>query len=350
MIGRVLCVVVVLLTGALAVGTSGAHYVPKPNDEFAYDETISLGNGQGDYAGYTESTVINGSLTVTAVPSDSNVSARYYNADSYQNNMGSSYRWTSSGPFSFSATTFRYVVGTDNQTGYTNPYVWFFMNASLPVGSTFFLLNTQMTLVASSVNYSLETAAGGYVKAIFAEGNGSFERNDVYGEFTATYTWKAYFDPTTGFIIGYAYTEQDSNASGDGFSLTDTLAVTGSSYPLTPGSAPPAPASNSGPSESTWITVGVVLVVVVVIVAIVALLAARARRRPGLPRHSATGQVTYVPPPVGPTPPGIHLTPSGQPAVQQIIVRETVKVNCRYCGNLIDSTAKNCPFCGAART
>jgi rubrerythrin len=44
------------------------------------------------------------------------------------------------------------------------------------------------------------------------------------------------------------------------------------------------------------------------------------------------------------------LTPSGQPAVQQIIIKETVKVNCRYCGSLIDSTAETCPFCGATRS
>jgi len=83
---------------------------------------------------------------------------------------------------------------------------------------------------------------------------------------------------------------------------------------------------------------------------IIALLVARSRRRHPLPQHSGTGQVAYTPPPMGPPPPGIHLTPSGQPAVQQIVIKETVKVNCRYCGNLIDSTAEKCPFCGAART
>jgi hypothetical protein len=350
MIGRILGVVGLLLASGLVVGIAGAHYVPRPNDGFAYDETISLGNGYGDYAGYTESTVINGSVTVNSVLPNGTDSAVYYNANSYQNDLGASYRWTSSGPFSFSADSFLYVRGTDNQTGYTNPYVWFFMNASLPAGATFVLLNTAMTVAASSVNYSLHTAAGDYVKAIFAEGSGSFARNDSYGAFSATYTWKAYFDPTTGFIIGYLYTEQDSNSSGDGFTLTDSLGVTETSYPLTAASGSSSSSSSSGGTTESWATILVVVLVVVVVVVIVALLAARARRRPHLPTHSPTGQVTYVPPPVGPPPPGIRLTPSGQPAVQQIIIRETVKVNCRYCGNLIDSTVANCPFCGAART
>jgi hypothetical protein len=122
--------------------------------------------------------------------------------------------------------------------------------------------------------------------------------------------------------------------------------VTQTSYTLTPGTAP---ASSSGGSDNLWLTLGVILAVVVVIVVVIFVLAARSRRRHPLPKHSGTGQVSYVPPPPGPPPPGIHLTPSGQPAVQQIVIKETVKVNCRFCGALIDSTVDKCPFCGAPR-
>jgi hypothetical protein len=349
MIGRILLLSAIVLLAGPAIGATSAHYSPAPGDAFAYNETAALGNGTGNYTGYSETTAINGSLRVTAILPNGTESAFYYNANSYQNNQGGRQSWTSSGRFTFSARSFLYVNGTDNLTGYVNPYVWFFTNDSLPVGATFYLLNTRMTVVATSYDYALKTAAGTYVTAIFAEGNGSFPRNDAYGVFAATYNWKAYFDPSTGYVIGYRYTEQDKDGVGDGFTVTDTLTVTHTSYPLTAGVAPP-PSSGSGGPGTDWLLIATVLVVVVLILGVVALAVSRSRRKRALPRHSATGQVTFAPPPIGPPPPGIHLTPSGQPGVQQIIIKETVKVNCRYCGSLIDSTAEKCPFCGATRT
>ncbi|HEY1197474.1 MAG TPA: zinc ribbon domain-containing protein [Thermoplasmata archaeon] len=352
MIGRVLVLSALLLLVGLSAGAAGAHYTSAPVDQFAYNETIVLSNGVGtDYNGYTESTLINGSLAVTAVLPNGLDSAFYYNANSYQNNTGGQYSWTSSGTFTFSPQTRLYVNGTDNLTGYSNPFVWFFMDNSLPVGETFYILNTGMTVVSTSYDYALETAAGTYVKAIFTEGNGTYSWNNGFETINATYNWKAYFDTTTGYIIGYVYTEEDTtnNGSGDGFTYTDTLAVTHTSYALTSGVAPP-PSSGSGGQGTDWTLIAVVLVVVVVIVALVALAISRSRRRRPIPKHSATGQVAFASPPVGPPPPGINLTPSGQPAVQQIIIKETVKVNCRYCGSLIDSTAETCPFCGATRS
>jgi hypothetical protein len=227
------------------------------------------------------------------------------------------------------------------------------MNNSLPVGATFFVLNSQMSIVNRSFSYHLGTAAGDWVRTIFAEGNGSYQRDDAYGVFTADYNWKMYFDPTTGYVVGYVYTEHDSDGSGDGFEYSDTLGVARTSYALTPDSQPPPPgngSSTNGSGDTTLILVVVIVVIVVLVIAIVAWAVSRRRRGPSLPRHSSTGQMTYVPPPVGPAPPPIRLTPSGEPMVQQIVVKETVKVNCRYCGALIDSTAEKCPFCGAART
>ncbi|MGA8664271.1 MAG: zinc ribbon domain-containing protein [Thermoplasmata archaeon] len=347
MIGRgALLVVAVLLLG-LSFGTTSAHYPPKAGNQFSYDETILLTNGTGsNYQGYTESQAINGSLWVTGIAPNGTVLAGYYSLDGYQNNQGASNSSTASGDFAFSPTTLLYVNGTDGQTGYTNPHVWFIMDNTLTEGATFYVLNTQMTVVNTSYSYDLGTAAGGYVTTIYSQGSGSYERNDAYGILTATFTWKMYFDPSTGYIVGYSYVEQDSNSTGNGFTWTDSLQVTHTSYALTPGSAPP---SSSGGSSNNDLLLAIVAVVIIAIV-IVVIAIALSRRRPSLPRHSGTGQVSYTAAPLGPPPPGIHLTPSGQPAVQQIIVKETVKVNCRYCGALIDTTAEKCPFCGAART
>jgi hypothetical protein len=349
MIGRIVLLSALFLLAGAAVGISSAHYTPAPGDQFAYNETVVVGSGTGNYSGYTESTVINGSLGVTAVLPNGTESAVYYNANFYENNQGTEESWTSAGKFTFSAQTFHYVSGTDNQTGYVNPYVWFFMNNSLAGGSYFYLLNTRMQIVSSDYAFALDTAAGTNVKTVFAEGNGTYQRNDSYGMFNAAYNWKTYFDPGTGYIVGYVYTEQDTDGVGDGFTLTDTLSVTHTSYALTPAAGPQAP-SASGGSGTNWTLIAIVVVVVVVIIVVIAYALSRSRRGSSLPQHSATGRVSYTPPPMGPPPPGINLTPSGQPAVQQIIIKETVKVNCRYCGALIDSTAERCPNCGAPRT
>jgi len=346
LIGKVAVLAGAVVLLGLALGGANAHYAPSAHDQFSYAETIVLTNGTGDYQGYSESTGINGTVWVTGIAANGTVLAGYYNLDEYQNNQGASNSSSYSGNFGFSPTTFLYTDGTDGQTGYTNPHVWFFMDNGLSTGAKFNVLNTQMTVENRSYSYHLGTAAGGYVTTLFAQGTGSYERNDTYGLLEATYTWNMYFDPTTGYIVGYSYLEEDSNSSA-AFTWTDTLGVTHTSYPLTQGSA--SSSSTGSSTDGLWLGIALGVVIVIVIV-VIALAISRARRRPSLPRHSSTGQVSYMPPPMGPPPPGIHLTPSGQPAVQQIIVKETVKVNCRYCGGLIDTTAEKCPFCGAART
>jgi len=87
-----------------------------------------------------------------------------------------------------------------------------------------------MTVESSDYNYFLPSENRN-VYAIFAQGDSSYQRNDDYGQFTATYTWKAYFDPVSGYIIGYDYTEHDTNPSA-GFTYTEKLHITQASYPL----------------------------------------------------------------------------------------------------------------------
>jgi hypothetical protein len=112
-----------------------------------------------------------------------------------------------------------------------------------------------------------------------------------------------------------------------------------------------AAGSSASPATEAWLLYAVLAIVVVVLVVVIAIAAARrSRRGPPLPRHSAGGVPRYAAPPMGPAPPPISLAPGDQPRIQQIVVKEVVKVNCRYCGSLIDSTAEKCPFCGATRT
>ncbi len=70
-------------------------------------------------------------------------------------------------------------------------------------------------------------------------------------------------------------------------------------------------------------------------------------------REHSEGTVNFNPvnvdPSPGPDPEPLNLTAS-QPQVQQIVIREVVKVKCQYCGTLMDSTLPKCPNCGAPRT
>jgi hypothetical protein len=167
-----------------------------------------------------------------------------------------------------------------------------------------------------------------------------YQRNDGYGQFAATYTWNAYFDPSAGYIIGYGYVEHDTNSSGSGFTYIEDVYVNSTSYPLTT-----AAASNLGGNSDLMQYIDYIAALVLVTVIIIILVYAFSRRRRRLPKHPSQQQY----PQPGPPPQDIDLTPK-QPPVQQIVIKEVVKVKCRYCGALIDSTAEVCPFCGAPRT
>jgi hypothetical protein len=337
--------IALLLSLALFSVHAFATYVPHQGDYFSYYEVQDVGSGTGDYSGYTEKTIVIGTENVNGVTVDGIVSAHYSYTWNFSSSEGSTDSGGSSGDFTFSSNTFLYVNGTDGQTGYVNPTVWFCMDSSTAEGDTFYLLNTAMTVISKNYSYYLPSE-NRYVYAIFAQGNSNYQRNDEYGQFTATYTWKTYFDPSSGYIIGYDYTEQDTNPSGTGFTYTEKLYINSASYPLTT-----APATN--PNENSDLMKNVVIIAAIVIVIIVIILAIfyAASRRRRLPKHPSQLPV-YKPPSETPPPPppeDINLTPK-QPPVQQIVIKEVVKVKCLYCGALIDSTAEKCPFCGAPRS
>ncbi len=330
--------VVVALVVSFPAPPSG-HYIPRAGDAIYYHETIVVKNGVGTYAGYTENSSYSGSIVITSVLPNGTESASYQSSGTYANNSGGSYPWSESGTFTFSAITFLYVQGTDNQTGYASPRVWFYMNNSLSVGGTFTLLDTSM--VVRSTNYPIPDplASSGSLLTIRANGTGAYARSDAYGNFNATYVWTAYFDPSTGYIVGYDYVEHDTDGSGNGFTYVDTVRE--------------AAAPSSAPAPVPWAVLVVAVVVVVLVIVVVALALARRRARGGLgraplARHGETPPLGA--PPLYGSPPPIRLTPGDQPPVQQIVMKEVVKVPCRFCGTLIDSTATACPKCGAPRT
>lgn len=336
-----------LLSPSVAV----SHYVPHQGDYFNYFETITVDGGAGNYTGYTEHQYVNGTIQVNSIQSGDVAGAFYQYFWSYENNTGGYLSGSSAGNFTFSYDTYHYVSGTDNQVGYYDPYVWFYMNSSLGASAAFYLLNTRMTVISKNFSYHL-LSSNGYVRTIYAQGTGSYPRNDVYGVFTASYTWDTYFDPSTGYIVGYQYTEHDTNPSGDGFTYAEVLYVTATSFSLTPGTQPSSPPAFNL-SSLPLILVG--LAIVLFVVTAVVLRSRSARRRRTLPQHPTRGRTSYPGGGMGGQqsvsqyPPPISLTPK-QPPVQQIVVKEVVKVKCQYCESLIDSTVPRCPFCGAPRS
>ena len=346
-------VALALLAVVPAAHPAATHYLPQADDSFSYGETILINDGTGNYSGYLEHDWINGTETVADAYANGTVLMHYSYAGHWADNQGDSGSIASPSHigYTFSDRSYAYTNGTDNETGYSSPTVWFYIDNALAVDGTFNLLNTPFTVSSTDTAFATPLTSTGYAATIAGAGTGSFDRDDAYGIFSAAYTWHAYFDPTTGYLVGYSYVETDSDGAGDGFTWTDTVAVTHTSYALTPA---PAPSSSPASTPDSWLVAVVVIVVVLLIVGIVIALAlrGRSRRGPALPRHSTGGAVNYAPGPFagGPAPPPVSLTPSGQPVVQQIVMRETVKVNCRYCGTLIDSTATACPNCGAPRT
>lgn len=350
-----------LLVSLVAAASShpASAYVPKAGDAFSYSETITVNNGAGEYQGYTDQTVVSGMEQMDAV-NGSIVSASYNYTLQYSSSQGSSSSGGSGGQFTWSLDNYTYVSGTDDQVGYTPPvYVWFAMNPQTPVGGTFFVLNTEVTVLSQNYSLQLPTEGGKYVQTIEAQGTGSYQRNDSYGVFTASYTWTEYFDPATGYIVGYHYVESDNGqyqGQSGSFTYTDDLYVTNTSYPLTAASGPASLTTTTTASSTTqtvpgipasYVTDLVLVAVVIVILALLVSIAAMSRRRKRagkLPQHS---QAPPGPPPAaGPAPwqSGVDL---GSKPPEQVVIKEVAMVKCKYCGTLIPTTSSTCPYCGA---
>jgi hypothetical protein len=251
-----LFVIALLLIFVLSTGihAGSAFYTPQQGDYFRYIEMTQLVNGTGTYSGYFENTNTTGGETMDSV-SGNTVSANYSFSYVFTNTTGTQ-SGSMSGVYTFSDSTFKYINGTDDETSYggnpfVNPSVWFIINPSLDVGSIFEILNTNMTIKSTDTTFYLPSEAR-YVETIFAQGSGSFQRNDVYGQFSANYIWSAWYDPTTGYIVAYDYIEEDTS-SGASFVYTDTLYVTSSSYSLTTVSTPPTttPATTSSSTSTS---------------------------------------------------------------------------------------------------
>jgi len=318
-------------------------YSPQKGDSFNYSETVTVNNGQGSYSGYSDQTTVTGMEQVDSV-SGSTVSSSYKFTSQFSSSQGSSTSNTVSGAFTWSSGSFTYLNGTDDQVGYAKPtYVWFAIDPSHAVGDSFQVLNTQFTVLSKDYSLQLPTEGDKYVQTIETKGSGQYQRNDSYGVFSASFTWYEYFDPATGYIVGYSYVEQDSGQGQSGsFSYTDNLYVTSTSYPLAAASAPVSSAVAGMAPDFLYLAVVAVLVIIIV----AAYAASRRRRRSTLPKHPYTPQ--QGPPTPSPTPWESKVDLGSKPT-EQVVIRDVAKTNCKFCGTLIPTTVDRCPYCGAPR-
>ena len=322
---------------------SGGERIDLAGSVASAESVVDVNDGQGPtYTGYSDHTDTDGTEKMNTVYSNGTVASHYNYAWTFHDNQGTPTKsGSSAGNFTWSSTSFYYVKGNDSQIGYVSPlHVWYYMDSSHSLGATFYLLNTQMSILNKNYSYQLPSQ-NRYVQSIQAQGRNSYFRNDAYGKFTASYTWTTYFDPSTGYVIGYSWVEQDSGSSGDSFTYTENLYVTTTSYSLATGTAPPPDLSSL-----LYLIVGIGVVVLIIVILVVA--AIYIRRKSHMPEHSY--DYSRVPAPyTPPAPQTINLEPKQQPA-QQVVIREVAKVKCKYCGALVDSTALVCPVCGGPTT
>jgi hypothetical protein len=139
--------------------------------------------------------------------------------------------------------------------------------------------------------------------------------------------------------------EQDNGqyqGQAGSFTYSDNLYVNSTSYNLMTASATTTTTNAVLGGSIQYLGYFAVLLVVVVIVAVAVYAGTKRRgKNESLPKHSLD-----TPPPSTPWESKIDL---GSKPSEQVVIREVAKVNCRYCGTLIPTTADTCPYCGAPR-
>ncbi len=201
-------------------------------DSFSYKIEEFIENGDGEYDGYGERTVGTGHYFIeSAAPG--NTSVRYiwewtYTSDTEPSRTGSAnYR------FRFNPQTREYLWGFDLDQEVGSPaFVWFWIPGGLRLGDRLAILDQNFTV--TSLDAVVWSNWAPY-HAVELATDGSFHRNDDYGDFYATYTDRYYFDRESGFIIAERYTEHDSGTFEGEFASFDwkfNFDVTETSYPL----------------------------------------------------------------------------------------------------------------------
>ena len=133
----------------------------------------------------------------------------------------------------------------------------------------------------------------------------------------------------------------------------DDLYVTSTSYPLIAASAPSGTPSTAS-TNKCWRTFRIrsisrlsCVVVVVLFIVAIAIYCGNKKERQGFPSQALPSSV-YASSSPSSTPFQSEIDLGSKPP-EQVVIRDVAKVNCKYCGTLIPSTADTCPYCGGPR-
>lgn len=283
----------VLLSAAPAVAGP-----PQANEFFEFDQTTKVSDGGGAYYGYEETTQSHYRYTVASVSGD-NATVQAVGSWSYSNTTGMSSSGNPSYTPVFSLSSRRYLSGIDVVVSDpSSAAVWFWISVPVSVGQVVHVLDENLTVQSVSATYWMGAVPHA---TILLEGRGSYPRNDVYGNFTATYTDQYYYDPSSGFIVAEHYTEQDVG-TWEGlfasFQNSTSLSVSASSYAVPLDLVP-----------FSLLYIGLPAAVVLVIVG-----AIRVRRGPSKLRIGSGNQAVYIRIKKAKSPAEVTgLTPDGSP-------------------------------------
>jgi L-amino acid N-acyltransferase YncA len=182
-------------------------HTPSQGDYFTYHSEEVVENGDGAYYGYHDKTVADGRYEIYSVAANS-VSVHYNWAWKYTSDTELSKSDSRNDYISFSPGTRDYLTGFDLDEPVGQPRcIWFWIDPDVGVGEYVRILDKQFTVTARDIMIWTNWLP---VKCIELTFYGSFARNDAYGDFSASYTDRFYFDPGSGYIIAERYTEQDS--------------------------------------------------------------------------------------------------------------------------------------------
>lgn len=210
-----------------------AMALPTQGDSFEYTLIRKVGSGSGEYSGYNDELRSNGKYDVLSVNS-THVQFHAGYSWTYWNTEGLNQNGTEDRIATFSLKTRRYTTKTDldeyDKSDPSGLSVWLWIQPEVKTGDTIAILDDKFTVTGEYVTFWSGSVPK---KGIELRSTGTRSRNDVYGEFTYTYTDIYYFDRSTGYIIAERYKEEDTgfwNGKHATFELTEGFDLTNSSY------------------------------------------------------------------------------------------------------------------------
>ncbi len=204
-----------------------AAATPHQNDFFEYDYNVIVDEGVGWYAGYAETMHSHSRYDIVSVDGDL-ITVHRTGSWSFTATDGSNNWHLIDSQFTFDSSTRKYVGANDLDFATIDPTVWFWVKTPLVVGDNVQVLDEMLAVT----NVDSTTWLGLVPhKGVALENSGSYNRNDVYGQFYATFTDVYHFDKESGIILSERYMEQDVNGA-DGFRYREEITFTASSYSI----------------------------------------------------------------------------------------------------------------------